>query len=312
MTHHRQFRFAVQHTHAPDGAAWINMARSAEDSGVSVFSMPDHLGDLFSPIPALAAVAAVTSTIKLSMFVLCNDNRHPGLLAKEIATLDAISNGRVELGLGAGWTRTEYDALGMPFDSPGTRIERLGEAVKILRGTFGEEKYSFTGKHYQVTDLAIRPRPVRPSGIPIVLGGGGKKMLSLAAREADIVSIAANNQLRPAMDSPFTGFGFKQVSEQAGWVREVAGERYASLELNVRVLAVVINPDREAAARELSSSLGVPAEDLLDSPFVFVGDLGQIEEQIVRMREQLGISYFTISQRHAAPLLPLIRRMTGR
>ena len=312
MTHNRKFRFAVQHTHAPDGTAWINMARSAEDSGVSVFSMPDHLGDLFSPIPALAAVAAVTRTIKLSMFVLCNDNRHPGLLAKEIATLDAISNGRVELGLGAGWTRTEYDALGMPFDSPGTRIERLGEAVKILRGTFGDDKYSFTGKYYQVTDLAIRPRPVRPSGIPIVLGGGGRKMLSLAAREADIVSIAANNQLRPAMDSPFTGFGFKQVNEQAGWVREAAGERYASVELNVRVLAVVINPDREAAARELSSNLGVPAEDLLDSPFVFIGDLGQIEEQIVRMREQLGISYFTISQRHAAPLLPLIRRMTGR
>ena len=232
--------------------------------------------------------------------------------AKEIATLDAISNGRVELGLGAGWTRTEYDALGMPFDSPGTRIERLGEAVKIVRGAFMQEKFSFAGKHYKVTDLAIRPRPVRPSGIPIVLGGGGRKMLSLAAREADIVSIAANNQLRPAMDSPFTGFGFKQVSEQAGGVREAAGERYDNLELNVRVLAVAINPDREAAARELSSSLGVPAEDLLDSPFVFIGDLGQIEEQIVRMREQLGISYFTISQRHAAPLLPLIRRMTGR
>jgi hypothetical protein len=133
MTHHRKFRFAVQHTHAPDGAAWINMARSAEDSGVSVFSMPDHLGDLYSPIPALAAVAAVTRTIKLSMFVLCNDNRHPGLLAKEIATLDAISNGRVELGLGAGWTRTEYDALGMTFDSPGTARTNIPSRASTIR-----------------------------------------------------------------------------------------------------------------------------------------------------------------------------------
>jgi probable F420-dependent oxidoreductase len=312
MPHDRKFRFAVQHTHAPDGAAWLAMARRAEDSGVSVFSLPDHLGDQFAPIPALAAVAAVTSTIRLSMFVLANDNRHPGILAKEIATLDTISHGRVELGMGAGWTRTEYDSLGMTFDTPGVRIERLGEAVKILRGCFTEEKFSFTGKHYKVTDLAIRPRPVRSSGIPIVLGGGGKKMLSLAAREADIVSIAANNQLRPSMSSPLTGFAHAQVSEQAGWVREAAGARFDGIELNVRVLAVAIHPDREAAARELSAGLGVPPEDLLDSPFAFIGTLQQIEDQVQRIRDELGISYFTISQRHAAPLLPLIGRMTGR
>lgn len=174
----------------------------------------------------------------------------------------------------------------MPFSRPSVRLKRLGEAVKILRGSFTEEKFSFSGRHYKVTDLAIRPRPVRPSGIPIVLGGGGKKMLSLAARETDIVSIAANNQLRPAMSSPLTGFAYAQVSEQAGWVRE-------------------------AAARELSAALGVPAADLLDSPFAFIGTLEQIAEQIQRIRDELGISYFTISQRHAAPLLPLVRRLTG-
>jgi probable F420-dependent oxidoreductase len=312
MPHARKFRFAVQHTHAPNGKAWVDMARSAEDSGVSVLSLPDHLGDQFAPIPALAAAAAVTSKIRLSMFVLANDNRHPGILAKEIVTLDAISDGRIELGLGAGWTRTEYDALGMPFDSPGVRIERLGEAVKILRGTFAEEKFSFAGKHYKVTNLAIRPRPVRKAGIPIVLGGGGRKMLSLAAREADIVSIAANNRLRPDMSSPLTGFAYAQVSEQAAWVREAAGQRYEDLELNCRILAVAVRPDREAAARELSSSLGVPADELLDSPFAFIGTLGQIEDQLYRAREQLGFSYFTISQRHAAPLLPLVARLTGR
>ena len=312
MAHQRRFRFAVQHTHAPSGAAWTALARRAEDSGVSVLSLPDHLGDQFSPIPALAAAAAVTSRIRLSMFVLANDNRHPGILAKEITTVDALSDGRMELGMGAGWTRTEYDALGIPFDRPGIRIDRLAEAVQILRGAFTSDSFSFAGKYYKVTDLAIRPRPVQKNGIPIVLGGGGRKMLTLAAQQADIVGIAANNSLRPEMTSPLTGFAFEQVREQAGWVREAAGPRYDGIELNCRILAVAIGPDREAAARQLSAGMGIPAEDLLSSPFAFIGTLDQLETQIFRLRDSLGISYYTISQRHAEPLLPLIERLTGR
>ncbi|HXC39993.1 MAG TPA: TIGR03621 family F420-dependent LLM class oxidoreductase [Burkholderiales bacterium] len=312
MAHQRKFRFAIQHTHAPSGQEWLDMARRAEDSGVDVFSLPDHLGDQFAPMPALAAAAAVTSKIRFSMFVLNNDNRHPGMLAKEAATLDLISNGRLELGVGAGWTRAEYDALGMRFDKPSVRIARLAESVKILRGVFTSDSFSFSGEHYSITDLAIRPRPVQKAGIPILLGGGGKKMLTLAAQAADIVSVAANNSQRPSMTSPLSGFALKDVAEQYAWVREAAGGRFDDIEINARVLAVSVGPDRDAQVRKLAAELNLPAEDLQDSPFALVGTLEQIEGQLRALRDRFGVSYFTFSYRHSTPLLPLIGRLAGR
>jgi probable F420-dependent oxidoreductase len=312
MPRQRKFRFAVQHTHAASGEEWLAMARRAENAGVDVLSLPDHLGDQFAPLPALAAAAAVTRRIRFSMFVLNNDNRHPGMLAKEATTVDLISNGRLELGMGAGWTRDEYDALGMTFDRPGVRIARLAEAVTILRGVFTSESFSFSGEHYSVRNLAIRPRPAQKNGIPILMGGGGPKMLALAARQADIVSVAANNAQRPSMTSPLGGFALKDVAQQYAGVREAAGARFDDIEINCRVLAVAVAPDREAGAGQLSATLNVPKEDLLDSPFALIGTLDDIESQLRHLRDQFGVSYFTISHRHSAPLLPLIERLTGR
>jgi probable F420-dependent oxidoreductase len=303
----RPFRFAMQMTAAPTGSAWLDLARRFEDAGYDTISLPDHLGPQFAPVPALAAVAAVTSRVRLSMFVLANCHRNPAVLAKEITTLDVLSDGRVELGIGAGWNAAEYAALGVPFDRAGVRIERLAEATTVLRRAFAGERFSHHGPHYQVTDLDVLPRPVQ-ARIPIVLGGGGRKMLTLAAQQADIVGIATNNNVRTQEVAASSGHARDAVREQVRWVREAAGDRFHEIELNIRVLGVAVRPTAAEGAEALAGELGDPAV-LADSPFVLAGPVEHIHEQLLRTREELGISYFTVSQRHAAQLAPLVARL---
>jgi probable F420-dependent oxidoreductase len=312
MAHERRIRFAIQLTHAPTGRAWKELALRAEAEGYDVVSLPDHLGDQFAPIAALAAVAAVTDSVRLSMFVLANDLRHPAVLAKEITTLDVISSGRVELGLGAGWSAAEFGAMGIPFDRPGRRIERLQEAVALLKALFTGQRTNFEGRYYRAADLEVRPRPVRPSGIPLVLGGGGRSMLALAAREADTVSVSTDNRSRTAAGALSDSIRWSVVSKQIDWVREAAGPRFDELEINFRVLAVVVTQDRVGAAEQLGRQFGSSPEVLLDSPFVLVGSLQQIEDQIYQTRHDLGVSYYTISQRHADLVAPLVAAVAGR
>jgi probable F420-dependent oxidoreductase len=311
VAHERRIRFAMQLTHASTGQQWKELARRAEVEGYDVVSLPDHLGDQFGPIAALAAVAAVTDSVRLSMFVLANDLRHPAVLAKEITTLDVISEGRVELGLGAGWSAAEFGAMGIPFDPPGTRIGRLQEAVALLKALFSGQSTNFEGRYYRAVDFDLRPRPVRPSGIPLVLGGGGRTMLALAAREADIVSVSTDNRSRTAAGALNDSIGWPVVSKQIDWIREVAGPRFDELELNFRVLAIAVTDDRAGAAAQLSRQFGSSPEVLLDSPFVFVGTRQQIEDQIYQTRVALGVSYYTISQRHADQAAPLVTAVAG-
>lgn len=312
MAHDRKFRFAVQLTHAATGAEWLDMARQAERDGFSVLSLPDHLGDQFAPLIGLAAAAAVTSKIRFSNFVLANDLRNPGMLAKEIATLDLISNGRVELGIGAGWDGPEYKALGVPFDSAGRRIERLAESVTVIRRALSEDKVSFAGKHYTMENLSIRPRPVQKP-VPILMGGGGPKMLGVAARNADIVGIALGSRPRET-----SGYAYAEVAEQVKWVREAAGARFADLELNIRLAAVAVEADRVAAAQRIAAtpsptkSVTPSVDELLTSPFVFLGTEAEIEAQIRRTRDELGISYFTVSYRHSGMFRGIVQRLTGK
>jgi probable F420-dependent oxidoreductase len=303
----KPFRLAMQMTSAPSGAAWLDLARRFEDEGYDTLSMPDHLGPQFAPVPALAAIAAVTTRVRLSMFVLANDFRTPAVLAKEITSLDVLSDGRVELGLGAGWSAAEYAAQGVPFDKPSVRIDRLAEAITIFRRAFAGERFSHTGPHYALTELDVLPRPVQPR-IPFVLGGGAKKMLTLAGREGDIVGIATNNSLRTKEVGGSTGLADDVVAEQIGWVREGAGARFDDIELNIRVLGVAVRPTREEGAEALAPELGDPAM-LLRSPFVFVGPVDAIHDQMLRYREELGVSYYTVSQRHADQLTPVVQRL---
>ena len=301
----------MQLTGAPTGAAWADLARRIEGEGYDTISLPDHLGNQFAAVPALAAVAMVTERVRLSMFVLANDFRNPAVLAKEITTLDVLSGGRVELGLGAGWHAAEYAAQGIPFDPPGARIERLAEAVTILKRAFSGERFDFAGEHYRVEGLDVLPRPAQAGGIPLVLGGGGPRMLALAAREADIVGIATDNRVRDREVGGNPGLSRESVVRQVEWVREAAGERIDAIELNLRVLGVCVAPDRVDAAATVAGELGVEPDVLRDSPFVFVGPVEEIHEQMLRQREELGISYYTVSQRYADQLTPLVTRVAG-
>jgi probable F420-dependent oxidoreductase len=308
----RRLRFAVQLVAAPDGPGWASLAQKAEESGFDVVSLPDHLGEQFAPLPALTAAACATSRLRLSMFVLANDMRHPGVLAKEVATLDVLSAGRVELGLGAGWDQAEYAALGLRFDRPPVRIARLEEAVRAIRALLAGETVSQEGEHYQLQGLSVRPRPVQAGGVPIVLGGGGRKMLSLAGRMGDIVSVAAENNGRndPSVLGP--GITRAAVENQVGWVRDAAGERFDRIELNLRVRMAGVGVDREAEARRGAVGMDCSADDLLGSPFCLLGGVDEVADQLLRTRDELGISYFTISQRHMEQMAPVVARVAGR
>ena len=312
MPHARRLRFAVQLVGAPDAPAWAALARRAEEIGFDVVSLPDHLGEQFAPLPALTAAACATTRLRLSMFVLANDMRHPGVLAKEVATLDVLSGGRVELGLGAGWDQAEYAALGVPFDRPSVRIARLEEAVTAIRSLLAGETVSAQGEHYQLQGLSVRPRPVQAGGVPIVLGGGGRKMLSLAGRLGDVVSVAAENNGRS--DPSILGPGITRavVEDQIGWVRDAAGERFDSLELNLRVRMAAIGVDREAEARTGAEGMNCSVDDLLGSPFCLLGRADEVADQLLRTRDELGISYFTVSQRHMEQMAPVVARLGGR
>src|SRR5580692_279277 len=195
MTHDHKFRFAAQLSTAPDRTArsWADQARRAESLGYSTLFMPDHFGDQLAPVPALAAVAHATTTLRMGSLVFGNDYRHPLMLAKEAATLDVLSEGRFELSLGAGWMRTDYDEAGMTYDTPRVRVERFEEAVQVVQGLLRTDgPFSFAGDYYQVHEHSLLPRPVQQPGPPLILGGGGRRVLSFAAQHADIVSINVN------------------------------------------------------------------------------------------------------------------------
>lgn len=329
-----QIRFALQLTHARDGAEWAGLARQAEADGYAVLSLPDHLRDQFAPLPALTAAAAATTDLRLSTFILANDLRHPAVLAKEIATLDVLSGGRVELGIGAGWSAAEFHALGIPFDSAAVRIGRLREAVTVLRGLLSGEPVTFAGRYYRLDNVTIRPRPVQRC-VPLVLGGGGPTMLALAAEHADIVSLTVDGRTRKAgvadPPDPITALAYGQapdpgidyaktyqairwatVAQQVSLVAAAAGPRFGQLELNTRILAAIAADDREPAALELAGGAAPGAAALLDSPYVLIGTEAQMRDQLLRARAELGLSYFSVGQRHAPVLRRIVAALAGR
>ncbi len=196
----RKFRFAVNVPGIPEAGGWLDFAREAEALGYSTLQCADHYG-MHEPLTVLAAAATVTSTIRFGPYVLCNDFRHPTVLARQAATVDVLSGGRLELGIGAGWYIDEYERAGLPFDRAPVRMARLEEAITILRGLFGDEPVTFAGDHYDVRGLDGFPKPVQRPSIPIVVGGSGPRMLALAARTADIVAFAVNTTAEGLIDS---------------------------------------------------------------------------------------------------------------
>ncbi|NMO02978.1 LLM class F420-dependent oxidoreductase [Gordonia sp. TBRC 11910] len=319
----RKFRFgAGGEGNKDEGGArrFVQLAQTAEEYGFDTFAIPDHLGNQVGPIAALGALTQATSTIRLATSVLANGWRHPALLAKEATTIDVLSKGRLELGIGAGWMKEEFDKAGIEFESPGVRIRRLEEALIILDGLLRGEEVNFDGEFYQIKGLVGSPRPRQGPRPPIAVGGGGPKMLALAAKYADVISVATGTtregQLR------LSDMTIEKTIERVDVIRQAAGDRFDDIELNWTIATIVITDDREATADMALKALeqGYPpniardvtltVDDILASPYLAFGTFEQIADQIREVRRRTSMSYvgvFPTQMDAFAPVIPLLR-----
>jgi probable F420-dependent oxidoreductase len=309
----RPFRFGVNVRTAASAAEWADKARKAERLGYSVLLVPDHLTELLAPCPALAVAAAATTRLRLGTGVLNNDFRNPVLTAREAATLDVLSDGRFELGLGAGHMRAEYEQAGLAFDPGATRVERLAEAVGIVKRLLEGETVTFGGRHYRVSGHAVHPRPVQRPRPPILIGGSAPRLLAVAAAEADIVGLTGIAFRRGGAAPDVSDFRTLVVDERVRLVRETAGPRIAQLELNVLVQRVIVTDDRRKAAQELTARWpSLTAADVLTSPYVLVGTVEEIVDDLRARRERWGISYVMTHEPYMDALAPVVARLAGR
>jgi probable F420-dependent oxidoreductase len=315
----------VQSFSAPSRAAWEDRARKAEGLGYASLHLADHfLGpgpaldathhplQELAAVPAIAAAAAATTALRVGCRVFCNDYRHPVMLAKEAATLDLLSDGRLELGMGAGWLRGEYEAAGLPFDAAGTRIERLAEAVGLVKALLSGEPVEHAGRHYRVSGFRGVPIPVQKPHPPLMIGGGGRRVLSLAAREADVVSLNFDN--RSGVIGPD---GVKSGTEDAtaqkvAWIREAAGARFSSLELEIGAYFTVVTDAPRAVAGGMGQAMGLSAEEMMRHPHALFGTPDAICEELLRRRESSGISCVTIPDTAIDAFAPVVARLAGR
>lgn len=312
MANHRPFRFGVQANGPADPTAWRELARQAEDLGYATLTMADHMDDHLSPGPALVAAAGATRTLRLGTLVYANDFRHPVVLAKEAATLDLLTDGRLELGMGAGWMTDDYQQAGIPLDRPGVRISRLEESIAIVKGLLAaDEPVTFQGDHYEVTALLGAPASVQRPHPPLVIGGGGRRVLSLAAREADVVGINVNLAKGVIDADAGPDSTADRTHEKVGWIRDAAGARFDQLELQVRVHLAIVTDDRVGTAEALAGGFGVTPEQALASPHSLAGTPEQIAEDLRARREAFGISYVGLSADVLHDMAPVVALLAG-
>ena len=314
MPHDRKFRFAAQLSKAPDGSAqsWAEQARRVEDLGYSALLMPDHFGDQLAPVPALASVAAATTTLRMGALVFGNDYRHPLVLAKEAATLDVLSQGRFEMSLGAGWMRTDYDQAGMQYDHPAVRVARFEESVRVIQGLLRtDDPFYFHGDHYEVLGHRLTPRPVQKPGPPLIIGGGGRRVLTIAAQHADIVSINVN--LREGTGGPETAPDASptRTREKVGWVKEAASGRFDEIELNALIGFVMVTDDAAGVADAMAPYFGIDPADALHVPLALLGTLEEMADELEWRRAEYGISYWSIESDAWATLAPVVNKLAG-
>jgi probable F420-dependent oxidoreductase len=304
----KPFRFGVQLRGAPDGKTWRATARRIEELGYSTLFVPDHFDDQWGPLVALTAAAEATSTLRVGCLVFDNDYRHPVVLGKEVATLDLLSNGRVEVGLGAGWLRRDYERSGISFDEPSVRIDRLEEALDVYDQLWSGAA-TVTGSHYRVEDAPGFPAMERRP--PLIIGGGGKRVLTLAARRADIVGV--NPNLRSgAMDGDAARSAIAdRYDERIAWVRAAAGGRFDGLELQVLTQLVAVGGDRDEMARALAPSFGVTEAEARDAPIALVGSVEEICDQLAARRERWGFNYWVVHDTDVDAFAPVVERMAG-
>ena len=270
-----------------------------------------HAGSGLAAIPALMALADATQQLRVGSRVICMDFRHPVVLANEMATIDVFSEGRLELGLGAGWLANEYEAMGIPFDPAPTRIDRLAEAVSLLKLLFGEGPVLFHGEHFHVEGVDGAPKPAQRPHPPIVIGGGGRRVLQLAGREADIVSLNFKNP-----SGALSPDGVQRSTEEftvpkIEWIREGAGDRFDELQIDVGIYYTLVTDDARGVAEAMCTRFGVTATDMLRHPHSLIGSPDGICEELLRRRETYGVSYVAIGADAAVAFAPVVARLAG-
>jgi len=316
--HPHPFRFGLLGESVRSATELVETTRRAEGAGFATFLLRDHFiaepfGHQLAPLAALATAAAATATLRVGNLVLCNDYRHPVLLAKEVATLDLVSGGRFELGLGAGFSRPEYEAAGLPYDPPGVRVGRLAEALQVVKGVFGAAPFTFAGRFYTVTNLEAFPKPVQQPHPPILVGAGGRRMLAIAAREADIIGMQTATPGTGRRVPDPTGLLAETIAEKIDWVRQEAGTRFANLELSI-VGSVIIAENRREAAERLVHARGwegLSADKVFEMPSIFIGSVDQIVNEMQGRRERYGISYYVVRDSSLEMVAPIVARLAG-
>jgi probable F420-dependent oxidoreductase len=304
----RPFRFGVIANDAASGEQWAAKARRAEELGYDVLLITDHMGSQLSPFPALAAAAAVTTRIRLASFVFANDYRNPVMLAKEAATLDVLSGGRLELGIGAGWSTRDYEQLGIPYDPPAVRVDRMIEATRLIARLWTEDVVEHSGRHYTLRGARVLPKPIQRPRPPIMVGGGGPRILGFAARHAEIVALAprVNAEGNPLLRE----LSMRATAQKVARAREAAGVRARRIELNVIVFDAGV-AGHGSLLQSVTARLKATASAILESPYFLFGSREEIRAALVRRRERLGISYVAIPDHAMEALAPVIRELRG-
>ncbi len=310
----KPFRFGVQISRGETRADWEDKARKAEALGYDVLATVDHFTDVFAWSPAIVSAASVTRTLRFCPYVLDNDFRHPAVLAQDAATVDILTDGRLELGLGAGWLGSDYTKTGIPFEAAGVRVGKLFESVGIVKRYFTEETVTFAGKHYQIDGLPGNPKPAQTPHPPLILGGGGPRILSFAAREADIVGLI--------WASKHDGSGFDRndgspegFDRKVETVRAAAGDRFDGLELNVLLERFALTDGAAATAAEIDRmavAWDVPAETVRDSPVTLIGSAEEMVAKLLASRDRYGISYLTVREPDIDSFATIVRELKGR
>ena len=305
------FRFAVQVSNAASPAAWRALARKTEDLGYSTLFMPDHLGEQWAPLIALTVAAEATTTLRVGTLVLDNDFRNPVILAKEAATLDLLSEGRLELGLGAGWMRDDYDQSGIAYDDPATRVARLGDAIAIMKELWDGGRSDHTGDHYTVAAAGF-PTPHRRPHPLLIIGGGSRTVLSLAAREADIVGV--NPRLTEGFYGPqaIASAAPEYYDERVAWVRQAAGARFDDIEIQSLTFVVQVVPNAKELIAQMASGFSMTPEQAADTPAALVGSVDELVETLERRRRRWSMNYWVIHEGDMEAFAPVVAALAGR
>jgi len=308
---HRGFRFGVQVSKETTAKGWAELARRTEAAGYEVLTMPDHFTDQLAPIPALMAAASATTTLRVGALVFDNDYKHPVVLAKELATIDLLSDGRLDIGLGAGWMISDYEEAGMPYDSPKVRIDRFIEGVAVIRGAMAEGSFSFSGDHYTITNYNGQPKPMQARP-PLLIGGGGKRVLSYAAREADIIGINGTMTAGVVGPEALSTMTAESVDEKVAIVAAAGAHRINDIEMNIRTFFVKVTNDRAATVDGISSMFGV-SKDMIDaSPFALIGSVEECIGQLLERRERWGFSYTIVGAENIDECAPIVAALRGK